>query len=151
VFGVKPELVQTALTSLAEIFTVCAKHDLVDASFRLAIADVKLADDAEELLAETYAREKKRLRSSLLNASMQLPHYHNLDRRLDIQIASRAARQQVQPKLVLELETRDAAAAPQFNLMELDFANLSHLCNELENAVTEIQQGHSRRILRYVQ
>jgi hypothetical protein len=46
------------------------------------------------------------VRAQLSESSLQLPHYVNLDWRLDVQLGSRALRQQFEPTLMLELETQ---------------------------------------------
>lgn len=82
--------------------------------------------------------------------SLRLPHYHNLEWRLDVQLSSRMLRNQVSPVLLLELETRDAVDVSRKQLLQIDYANLDHLVKEIEHAVKEVNTKHSRRIMRYV-
>jgi len=106
----------------------------------------------------------------LPDLSLQVPHYHNLEWRLDVQLGSRMLRSQIAPTLLVERETRDvqaptadsedpataaapaatAATASHKHLLQLDWANLDHLVQQLERAVKEVNTKHSRRVLRYV-
>jgi hypothetical protein len=62
-------------------------------------------------LAQFYLGSGKDVRAQLSESSLQLPHYVNLDWRLDVQLGSRALRQQFEPTLMLELETQKPSTA----------------------------------------
>ena len=60
----------------------------------------------KELLA-LYQENCKEIRSILSSMSMDLPHYHNLEWRFDVQLASRSLQRQTQPVVMLRLHTKD--------------------------------------------
>jgi hypothetical protein len=35
-------------------------------------------------------------------------------------------------------------------LLQMDHANLKHLCSELEDAIAQLKSGHCRRIQKYI-
>jgi COMM domain containing 2 len=100
----------------------------------------------------------------LTQRSLRLPHYVDLDWRLDVQLASRNLRTNVEPKFLLNLKTttkpsdektdsNDATSNKgdvQEQLLECDYANLKHLCDELEAAVAQASGSHARRVQRYI-
>ena len=60
----------------------------------------------KELLA-LYLENCKEIRSILSSMSMDLPHYHNLEWRFDVQLASRSLQRQTQPVIMMRLHTKD--------------------------------------------
>ena len=60
----------------------------------------------KELLA-LYQENCKEIRSILSSMSMDLPHYHNLEWRFDVQLASRSLQRQTQPVVMLRLHIKD--------------------------------------------
>ena len=60
----------------------------------------------KELLA-LYQENCKEIRSILSSMSMDLPHYHNLEWRFDVQLASRSLQRQTQPVIMLRLHIKD--------------------------------------------
>ena len=101
-------------------------------------------------LQSAYDIASKGLRSMLSDLSLRLPHYHNLEWRLDVQLGSRMLRSTMEPSLLLELETRDSRGQPIKQIMQMDYANLDHTVQELERAVREANTKHARRVIRYV-
>ena len=54
-----------------------------------------------------YQENCQEVRAILSHMTMELPHYHNLEWRLDVQLASRSLQQQADPSLTLRLHTKD--------------------------------------------
>jgi len=80
---------------------------------------------------------------------MDLPHYHNLEWRFDIQLASRALQRQARPSVVFRLHTKDGDEAKS-HLLQTDPSNLVHLTQSLESALAELKTQHCRRIMRNI-
>ena len=95
-----------------------------------------------------YLQHRKEIRVLLAELSFSLPHYEDLNWRLDIQIASRTLRSQVNPIFLIELETLDPDSKKQ--LLQTDYVNLKRLSTEIEAALREAKGGHCRRIMRNV-
>lgn len=60
----------------------------------------------QELL-QLYQENCKEIRAILSEMSMNLPHYHDLEWRFDVQLASRALQRQAQPSVLLRLHTKE--------------------------------------------
>jgi hypothetical protein len=43
-----------------------------------------------------------------------------------------------------------SALEPHKEVLQIDYANLKHLCAELEDSMAQLKSGHCRRILRYI-
>ena len=56
---------------------------------------------------QLYQENCQEIRSILSEMAMDLPHYHNLEWRLDVQVASRALQRQAHPSVLLRLHTKD--------------------------------------------
>lgn len=140
----------SAIQSLSHILLEGARRNATGDDLVNSLDGITLAEEQKAAVREAYALYFRDLRSLLADLSFKLPHYHNLEWRLDVQLGSRLVRNQVQPVLMVELETRDAEDAPQKQLMQLDYANLDHLVQVLESAVKEVNTKHARRVVRYV-
>ena len=123
----------------------------------------------KELLA-LYLEHCKEIRSILSSTSMDLPHYHNLEWRFDVQLASRSLQRQTQPVIMLRLHTKDGGVyemdreresiniyipstftdETKTQLLQIDPANLLHMTQKLEAALAEIKTQHCRRIMRNI-
>lgn len=58
-------------------------------------------------LLRLYQDNCKVIRAILSEMSMNLPHYHDLEWRFDMQLASRALQRQAQPSILLRLHTKE--------------------------------------------
>ncbi len=81
--------------------------------------------------------------------------YRDLDWRLDAQVATRSARQAVEPTFLLRFKLGDADAtngttANENVVLQSDYANLHYLKTQLELALTDANSTHSRRFMRNV-
>jgi hypothetical protein len=151
--NVPAKAVERAVEALAEIFLECAKRPASEKEFVASVEEAGFNKGAlAKVLAEAYTANLQALRAFLGDLSFQLPHYVDLDWRLDVQVATRCVRQQVEPAFVLELRTQptDASAPPDRLLLQSDYANLQNLVAELELAVKQAKTAHVNRVLRYV-
>ena len=81
--------------------------------------------------------------------SFDVPHYVDLQWRLDVLLASRSLRNQVKPVFLLQLDTKDGdRITSQF--LEADPTDLRHITAELEVALAEMKAANVRRVLRNV-
>jgi len=80
--------------------------------------------------------------------SMIVPCYKDLEWRLDIQLATRSVRHQVEPLVTLKLHTVDSGQQNTVHLLQTDPVNLLHLTRTLETALHELNTSHCKRIVR---
>jgi len=107
----------------------------------------------DNLKAEWMAN-KAEIRTLLTNLILDLPHFVDLDWRLDIQLASRSARNILNPLFVIHLKTTkgsgEDAKGESVHALQADFSNLKHLTTELETALETMKQVYATRVSRNV-
>uniref|UniRef100_A0A1X7UF49 COMM domain-containing protein n=1 Tax=Amphimedon queenslandica TaxID=400682 RepID=A0A1X7UF49_AMPQE len=96
---------------------------------------------------DLYEENSSEIRSLLMSMSLDLPHYTDLEWRLEAQLSSRSLERQVQPSILLRLHTEEEGV-PSVYTIETDPVNLIHLTNSLETALAEIKSQHCRRLMR---
>jgi len=145
------DVVEHGVQGLAYLFIEGAKLNIGETSFAASLLDLNFSIELNEQLYGLYNENSKEIRKILTQLSLDLPHYQNLDWRLDVQLASRSLRSQINPVFILKLETTSHSSEDvQTQYMETDFNNLRHLTNELELALQELKSAHARRIMRNI-
>jgi hypothetical protein len=156
--SIEPEAVQKAVVAVAAVLVESAKKNASEDDFVASVSDLRLSVANAEAIASAYSANHATLREYLSSSSMQLPSYADLDWRLDVEVSSRALREQIKPMFLLELQTSAGGSAAAQHLgegvsrqyLQSDWANLQHIADELTKAVAEAKSGHARRIMRYV-
>eukprot|EP00118_Oscarella_pearsei_P005360 m.24579 g.24579 ORF g.24579 m.24579 type:complete len:161 (+) comp28647_c0_seq1:242-724(+) len=131
------------------LMTESAKLMVSDLDFKDSIIVLGFQEELNDELFRLYMEHRKEIRAILSEMSMDLPHYHNLEWRLDVQLASRSVRHQTDPSVVLRLHTKDCDQS-NVEVLEANPTNLVHLANSLEAALAEMKTAHCRRILRNI-
>ncbi|TSK53637.1 COMM domain-containing protein 2 [Bagarius yarrelli] len=147
--SVPAETVQHGVEGLMFILTESSKLMISEVDFQDSVLVLGFSEELNEILLQLYLENRKEIRQILSELAPSLPHYHNLEWRLDVQLASRALRQQVKPTVTLKLhlESGDTQSA---RVLQTDPATLLHLIRELERALGEVKSSHCRRILRNI-
>ncbi|KAL1022873.1 hypothetical protein UPYG_G00033570 [Umbra pygmaea] len=147
--NVDAETVQHGVEGLMYLLTESSKLMISEVDFQDSVLVLGFEEELNQLLLELYLEHRKEVRSILTELTPSLPHYHNLEWRLDVQVASRSLRQQVKPtvSMKLHLENRGVKSA---KVLQTDPATLMHLIQELEKALAELKTTHCRRILRNI-
>lgn len=140
----------TSIESLSFMMLECTRKNASGDDWIAGMEAMGFNDEQKTALKAAFDSAAKGLRSLLSDLSLRLPHYHNLEWRLDVQLGSRMMRSSLEPSLLLELETRDSRGQPSKQIMQMDYANLDHTVQELERAVKEANTKHARRVIRYV-
>ena len=81
----------------------------------------------------------------------EIPSYNNLNWRLQATIASRSMRNQLEPKIILNLELSNGnrpASATRTQTMTCSPDNLLNLRDVLEEALTEAKSQHMQKLFR---
>jgi len=145
--GVEASVVQSAIEGLMHLFLEASKLLLSEIDFQDSVKALGFADDLQTELLGHYVRNRTEIRRLQMEMSASLPHYHDLEWRLDVQLASRSLRQQVEPVIMLKLHVEDGDQK-ETKLLQTDPANLIHLTRTLEEALQELNSAHCRRISR---
>lgn len=167
-----PNAVRLAVEALSFFFVESAKKNAGSLDFiDSALLGGFDADVANYLYAQFQANVKM-LRTTLGKMSMELPQYHNLEWRLDVQVASRSLHRQLNPTYLVQLDIKDgdgalshaltwrsltserfplvAREAVRPHLLQTDPASLNHLTQALETALNEMKTAYARRIVRNI-
>ncbi|XP_026053548.1 COMM domain-containing protein 2 [Carassius auratus] len=147
--NVSSESVQHGVEGLMYLLTESSKLMISEVDFQDSVLVLGFSEELNELLLQLYLENRKEIRQILSKLAPSLPHYHNLEWRLDVQLASRALRQQVKPTVTLKLHLEDGAKR-RAHVLQTDPATLQHLIHELERALAELKSNHCRRILRNI-
>ncbi|KAG5851397.1 COMM domain-containing protein 2 [Anguilla rostrata] len=147
--NVPVETVQHGVEGLMYLLTESSKLMISEVDFQDSVLVLGFTEELNDLLLQLYLDNRRVIRNILQELAPSLPHYHNLEWRLDVQLASRALRQQVKPvvTLKLHLETEGTQSA---RVLQTDPATLLHVIRELERALAEVKTNHCRRILRNI-
>lgn len=147
--GVSVKIIEAGINALAFLFSEATKLNLKEQDFVDSIDALAFPDTHNACLKEAYLGNKVEIRSLLHDISMDLPHYNNLEWRLDFQLSSRTSRSLLNPIFLLELETVDKSKT-HTEILQADWANLKHLTTELEAALDTIKEVYARRVSRNI-
>ncbi|XP_047640440.1 COMM domain-containing protein 2 isoform X2 [Phacochoerus africanus] len=96
-----------------------------------------------------YLDNRKEIRTILSELAPDLPSYHSLEWRLDVQLASRSLRQQIKPTVTIKLHLNQNGEH-NTQVLQTDPATLLHLVQQLEQALEEMKTNHCRRVVRNI-
>lgn len=147
--GVDPTTVQHGVEGLMYLITECSKLMVNEIDFLDSIMVLGFSEELNQHLLSLYQEHCREVRAILSHMNMDLPHYLNLEWRLDVQLASRSLQQQAEPSVTMRLHTTDDGVATLHQL-QTDPANLQHLTRSLEAALSELSSQHCRRIMRNI-
>ncbi|KAJ8277169.1 hypothetical protein GJAV_G00072180 [Gymnothorax javanicus] len=147
--NVPVETVQHGVEGLMYLLTESSKLMISEVDFQDSVLVLGFSEELNDLLLQLYLENRKVIRNILQELAPTLPQYHNLEWRLDVQLASRALRQQVKPVVTLKLHL-DSEGTKSARVLQTDPATLLHIIQELERALAEVKTNHCRRILRNI-
>ncbi|XP_064615240.1 COMM domain-containing protein 2-like [Liolophura sinensis] len=147
--GVSPEKVHHGVEGLMYLLTESSKLMLSEIDFQDSILTLGFSEELRSELLTMYLENRRSIRSILSEMSMGLPHYHNLEWRFDIRLASRCLRYQVNPIMLMKLHL-DNGGKRETTVLQADPVNLVHLTNVLDGALQEMKSAHCRRIVRNI-
>lgn len=147
--GVDPEAVKNGVQGLMYLLSESSKLMLNEVDFADSIMTLGFSEDLRNQLTTLYLENQQEIRKTLTEMSMELPQYHNLEWRFDIQVASRNLRHQITPLITLKLHIKDGDKI-ETKVLQTDPTNLVHLTRTLEEALNEMKTSHCRRIVRNI-
>nr|XP_057929675.1 COMM domain-containing protein 2 [Doryrhamphus excisus] len=151
--AVPVEMVQHGVEGLMFLMTESSKHMLSEVDFLDSVLALEFGDDLNQTLLQMYQQNQSEIRSILSLVPSNLPAYHNMEWRLDVQLASRSLRQQVVPLLTTRLlltHRRGSCIEHSSRVLQMDLTTLLHLISILEDALGALKTTHARRILRNI-
>ncbi|XP_022341848.1 COMM domain-containing protein 2-like [Crassostrea virginica] len=147
--NVDVDTVQHGVEGLMYLLTESSKLMLNEIDFQDSILTLGFDEGTRESLLEVYLQNRREIRTILSEMTMDLPHYHNLEWRFDVQLASRSLRRQTTPTVLFKLHTEDSGVKDT-TVLQTDPVNLMHLTKVLDEALQEMKSPYCRRIVRNI-
>ncbi|KAM8875688.1 COMM domain-containing protein 2 isoform 2-T2 [Spinachia spinachia] len=147
------ETVQHGVEGLMHLMTESSKHMISEVDFLDSVLILGFGEELNQMLLQLYLQHNSEIRSILSQLPSNLPAYHNLEWRLDVQLASRAIRQQVLPVLTMRILLtggNDDTGELSRKVLQTDPGTLLHLISTLEGALAAMKTNHARRIFRNI-
>ncbi|NWI20280.1 COMD2 protein, partial [Crypturellus soui] len=141
------EALQRGLDGLSYLLAESSKLMISETDFQDSVHVLGFSDELNKLLLQLYLDNRKEIRSVLSELAPRLPSYHNLEWRLDVQLASRSLRQQIKPVVTLKLHL-SGNGHQTAQVLQTDPSTLLHLIRQLEQALGEMKSSHCRRVVR---
>ncbi|KAM4574346.1 COMM domain-containing protein 2 isoform 1-T1 [Fundulus diaphanus] len=145
-------MVQHGVEGLMFLMTESSKHMISEVDFMDSVLTLGFGEELNQSLLQLYMQHKHQVRCILSQLLCNQPAYHNLEWRLDVQLASRSVRQQIIPMVTIRLLLTSYDANSTHSCMDLqtDPSTLLHVISTLEAALAAMKTSHARRILRNI-
>lgn len=143
--------VQNCIYGLVNLLLLSCKHRLDESDFRDSVLTLGFSSEQQNILYRFYESKKREIFEIISKLKVNEPHYHDLNWRFEVQVASRALLEQVTPLITLDLTLktmRNNSNDTDHLHLQTDITNLVHITQELENALFESRSKHSRKIQR---
>ncbi|XP_020011930.1 COMM domain-containing protein 2 [Castor canadensis] len=147
--NVNSDIVQHGVEGLTHLLTESSKLMISDLDFQDSVLVLGFPEELNKLLLQLYLDNRKEIRAILSELAPDLPSYHSLEWRLDVQLASRSLRQQIKPAVTMKLHLNQNGGQST-SVLQTDPATLLHLAQQLEQALEEMRTSHCRRVVRSV-
>eukprot|EP01112_Ceratiomyxa_fruticulosa_P010038 TRINITY_DN2634_c0_g1_i1.p1 TRINITY_DN2634_c0_g1~~TRINITY_DN2634_c0_g1_i1.p1 ORF type:complete len:213 (+),score=36.46 TRINITY_DN2634_c0_g1_i1:169-807(+) len=160
--GVPIDVVTHVVEGLAHLLTESSRYLLSEADFIASLVVLNFPEAINNQLKDLYVIHRKEIRTILYELYPHLPHYVDLDWRLDVQLASRTLRgQTIDPVFILHLKTTSTETKNNntdnnnedkdtSQYLQADPHHIKHLTSELEAALQEIRANDVRRVMRNI-
>uniref|UniRef100_A0ABI7Y8C0 COMM domain containing 2 n=1 Tax=Felis catus TaxID=9685 RepID=A0ABI7Y8C0_FELCA len=147
--NVSSDTVQHGVEGLTYLLTESSKLMISELDFQDSVFVLGFSEELNKLLLQLYLDNRKEIRTILSELAPDLPTYHSLEWRLDVQLASRSLRQQIKPSVTIKLHLNQNGDH-NTKVLQTDPATLLHLVQQLEQALEEMKTNHCRRVVRNI-
>ncbi|XP_045395409.1 COMM domain-containing protein 2 isoform X2 [Lemur catta] len=147
--NVSSDTVQHGVEGLTYLLTESSKLMISELDFQDSVFVLGFSEELNKLLLQLYLDNRKEIRTILSELAPDLPSYHSLEWRLDVQLASRSLRQQIKPAVTIKLHLNHNGGH-NTSILQTDPATLLHLVQQLEQALEEMKTNHCRRVVRNI-
>uniref|UniRef100_A0A8C5P4A6 COMM domain containing 2 n=2 Tax=Jaculus jaculus TaxID=51337 RepID=A0A8C5P4A6_JACJA len=147
--SVSSDTIQHGVEGLTYLLAESSKLMISELDFQESISALGFSEELNNLLLQLYSDNRKEIRAILSELAPELPSYHNLEWRLDVQLASRSLRQQVRPSVTMKLHLTQHGDRDT-RVLQTDPATLLHLAQQLERALDEMKTSHCGRVVRNI-
>uniref|UniRef100_A0A8C7Z9T5 COMM domain containing 2 n=1 Tax=Oryzias sinensis TaxID=183150 RepID=A0A8C7Z9T5_9TELE len=149
--GVSVEAVQQGVEGLMFLLMESSKHTISEVDFMDSVLILGFGEELNQVLLQLYQDNKVQIRRILSQLIPSQPAFHQLEWRLDVQLASRSLRQRLVPTVTMRLMLSESEEGQRSTrVLQTDPSTLLHLISTLEAALAAVKTSHSRRILRNI-
>ncbi|KAE8749833.1 hypothetical protein FOCC_FOCC003301 [Frankliniella occidentalis] len=146
-------VIQLAVEGLVQLMVKSRQNNLSTSDFRDLVLTSGFNEEQERILNELHDSNKADVDLALTTFMPSLLHYHDLEWRFDVQVASRSLLKQTIPAVTIKLTLKEIPQVEEETkykhlLLETDPNNLKHLIQKLDEALLEASSQHSRRLQR---
>lgn len=145
-------MIRSWTEGLINLLLEASRQKLTETQFAQLINSLGFQDERETILTKLYEAEKAKMDLALTKIGLQLPRYHDLEWRFQVQLASRSLIDQLTPVIVLDLMLKNGENSDNLKhiALQTDPTNLLRLSQELESAIADSQSQHARTIKRSI-
>ena len=147
--GVEVNTVKNGISGLQHVLAESSRLMIGEIDFQDSVMTLGFSEEVIGALLKMYLENRKEIRNILGEMSFVTPHYHDLEWRFDVELASRSLQHQTNPVIIMRLHTKEGGKRSA-DVLQTDPVNLLHLTSELENAMQEMKTAHCRRIVRNI-
>lgn len=147
--GVDINTVKNGISGLQHVLTESSRLMIGEIDFQDSVMTLGFSEEVIAALLKIYLENRKEIRNILGEMSLGIAHYHDLEWRFDVELASRSLQHQTNPVVIMRLHTKEGEKKSA-EIVQTDPVNLVHLTSELENAMQEMKTAHCRRIVRNI-
>ncbi|KAM6224723.1 COMM domain-containing protein 2 [Rhynchocyon petersi] len=147
--GMSSDSVQHGVEGLTYLLTESSKFMISELDFQDSVFVLGFSEELNRLLLQLYLDNRNEIRTILGELTPRVPSYHNIEWRLDVQLASRSLRKQIKPSVTIKLHLNQNGDRT-IKVLQTDPATLLHLIQELEQALEEMKTNHCRRVVRNI-
>ncbi|ETI42547.1 hypothetical protein F441_12346 [Phytophthora nicotianae CJ01A1] len=154
--GWEAEQTEKAVLAVAKILMDSAKAEMSERAFRLVLKGMTLPEHHVEVLTQLYGAHGTDIRECVSRDNgISVPHYRNLEWRIDLELGTRFHRNKPKPIVTLSLDTATQANSStvpqtQSTCLRVDYDGLKLMQRQLEIALKEADSVHCSRIQRYM-
>ncbi|KAF4318385.1 hypothetical protein BBO99_00007444 [Phytophthora kernoviae] len=147
--GWETQQMEQAVLAIAKILMDAAKTELPEQAFRLALKGMEMLEDHVEVLTQLYAAHAEDIRACVTKETgTSIPHYRNLEWRIDLELGTRFLRNKPKPIVTLRLDTStrpSSSSVPQVQstCLRVDYDSLRLMQRQLETALKEVPRTPS--------
>ncbi|ESN95945.1 hypothetical protein HELRODRAFT_178863 [Helobdella robusta] len=102
--GIEAECVKQIMEGLMKFYIDAAKQHISGQGMELVLRTLNLKD-YERIISEEYFKSESRIKEVLGGRLLQQRHYSHCQWRLDVKLATRSLYQQIEPKILLKIQT----------------------------------------------
>ncbi|XP_014246345.1 COMM domain-containing protein 2-like [Cimex lectularius] len=143
---ISPQDLQHVVEALVNLLSESCKLKLSIPKLKSNLLELGFNSKQVDIICTYYTTKRADINNVLLAASVQLPMYKDLEWRTQVQLASRALPEQLEPSILMKLKLDNAKEDSL--ILQTDPGNLVHITKVLQDALNQASDNHTSRVQR---